>query len=181
MWFEQYGQWRRFERPEQAGNPTTPRHDDGRVEASAAMRWMEAALKAARRPLVDAGTFVFGAMLVPGLRIPVYGELVACALVFAVVTGLARPLVPYLTFPVVLLALAPMLILLNSALVGLTVLAGRAMGLGIEVSGVRSIILVACMIGAVRIIAAVAAAPGLALVRRLWAWVEYRKRGGTAV
>lgn len=104
--------------------------------------------------LLDLGGFVLGAVLVPGFVVLAPWGLVACGLLFAAVSAAARPLVPYVTCSIVLVTLVPALLLVNSGVVWGTVLVGRKLGLGVGISGPIPVLLVACVIGAVRLTAA---------------------------
>jgi GT2 family glycosyltransferase/uncharacterized membrane protein YvlD (DUF360 family) len=179
MWREQYSQWQRFEQPEIVGEPTGSRVGDP-LRALAALGRIKAALRVARRPLGDSSAFAVAAMVLPGFRIPILGELIGCALVFAAVRALGRPVVPYLSLPVVLLAVPVMLLLVASGQVWVTVLVARGLGAGIETSGVLSIVSVACGISAIRVIAAAAAAWTVARGRRLARRLRRGKRTGSA-
>jgi GT2 family glycosyltransferase/uncharacterized membrane protein YvlD (DUF360 family) len=165
MWFEQYSQWQRFERPDIAAHPRADGQIRADAHASRARCMTKRALKMAWRPLADAGAFMLGAMLVPGFQTSAPWGLVACALVFAAVSAMVRPLVPYLTCPVVLVTLAPALLLLNTGVAWVIVMMGRTVDLGIETPGAIPLLLVACVIGAARLSAA-------GVVRSVEAWYE---------
>jgi uncharacterized membrane protein YvlD (DUF360 family) len=106
---------------------------------------------------VDLVVFAIAAAVIPGVLSGAFWELVVCALLFAVVSGVVRPLVPYLTCPVVLLTVPPAWVLLNSLVVWAAVTIARMLGLGIEARGIVPIVLIACVVGAGRMIAALAA------------------------
>jgi uncharacterized membrane protein YvlD (DUF360 family) len=106
---------------------------------------------------VDLVAFALAAAVIPGVLGGAFWELAVCALLFAVVSGVVSPLVPYLTCPVVLLTVPPTWVLLNSVVVWFTVAIARMLGLGIEPRGIVPIVLVACVVGAGRMIAAQAA------------------------
>jgi hypothetical protein len=106
---------------------------------------------------VDLVAFAIASAVIPGALGGAFWELAVCALLFAVVSGVARPVVSYLACPVVVLTVLPAWVFLNSVIVWATVAIARMLGLGIEARGIVPIVLIACVVGAGRVIAALAA------------------------
>jgi hypothetical protein len=138
-------------------------------------------LRFAARVLADLVGFFVGAMVVPGVLIAGALDLMVCAVLFAVLSAAVLPLTPYVVCPVVLATLAPALLLVNSGLVWGAVRVGQSLGLGVAFSGVIAVLLVAGVIGAIRVAAAAA-------TRAIWkqrllraAHAEYSKMGHTRV
>jgi hypothetical protein len=124
---------------------------------------------------VDVLAFVLGAVSAPGIVVLSASDLAACALLFAVVSLAVRLLTPYVIFPVVLVTLMPAFLLVNGGLVWGIVLAGRALGLGIGVTGAIPVFLVAFVIGVVRLTAAVVACSVWPLYEAYVARSDYKK------
>jgi hypothetical protein len=112
-------------------------------------------LQVAGRVLADLVGFALGAMVVPGFVVAGALDFAACAILFVALSAAARPLAPYVACPVFLATLAPALLLVNSGVLWGAVRAGQMLGLGVGFSGVISVLLVAGLIGAVRVTAAV--------------------------
>ena len=97
------------------------------------------------RLLVTAAALWVAIRLVPGIRYDGSGwTLLVVALVFGIVNAVVRPLLVFLTCPLILLTLGLFLLVLNALMLLLTAWAAGMLGFGFEVDGFA-----AALVGAV--------------------------------
>lgn len=88
------------------------------------------------RLLVTAASLWVAVQLVPGIvHVGHWAALIAVALVFGIVNATIRPVLLFLTFPVVILTLGLFILVLNALMLWLTGALSAALGLGFHVEG----------------------------------------------
>ena len=92
--------------------------------------------------------------LVPGLETqnPNWQAYIWLALIFGLVNALVRPLLKFLTCPLIILTLGLFTLLINTALLYLTSSLGTAFGVGLEIANFGSAFLGALIVSAISLV-----------------------------
>ena len=101
------------------------------------------------RLLINAAALAVAAWLLPGIRIADWQSLLLAALIFGLVNAFVKPLLAFVTCPLILLTLGLFLIVINALMMGVTSWIAGELGIGFRVDNVGAALLGAVIVSIV--------------------------------
>ena len=101
------------------------------------------------RWLINAAALAVAAWLLPGIRVLDLQSLLVAALIFGLVNALIKPLLAFVTCPLIVLTLGLFLLVINAAMIALTSWIAGKFDVGFEVDGFGAALLGAVIVSIV--------------------------------
>ena len=101
------------------------------------------------RWLINAAALAVAAWLLPGITVQDTQSLLVAALIFGLVNAVIKPLLSFITCPLIVLTLGLFILVINALMIGLTSRIAREFDVGFEVDGFGTALLGAVIVSLV--------------------------------